>query len=75
VDQAFNGQEALDIIAQDVQKYPPPPPNLGPYDPLLVPSSYTLILMDCNMPFMDGFESSQRIRQLFKDKMGVSPTQ
>ena len=32
--------------------------------------SYDLIMMDCNMPFMDGYESTKRIRQyLFSQKI------
>ena len=27
---------------------------------------YDLILMDCNMPFLDGYEASKQIRKIFQ---------
>ena len=35
--------------------------------------NYKLILMDCNMPVMDGFESSVQIRKFIADKGARQP--
>ena len=35
-------------------------------------SSFNLILMDCNMPMMDGFEATRQITAHFF-KMGMTP--
>ena len=50
-DRAMNGLEALEKIKRDVELT-----NSGNS------CSYELILMDCNMPVMDGYQASEEIR-------------
>jgi CheY-like chemotaxis protein len=48
---AFNGEQSVKIIKKAI--------DAGEY------YKYSLILMDCNMPFMDGYEATKRIRKMF----------
>ena len=52
-DLAFNGQQAVDTVKKMAQQ------NLY----------YELILMDCNMPIMDGFTASRIILNLVQRKV------
>ena len=56
---AFNGEEALRKIQEAVY-------NNNPY-------KYSIIMMDCNMPFMDGYDATQKIRKLFSS-MDIEPS-
>jgi two-component system, sensor histidine kinase and response regulator len=52
-DVAFNGAQALEIIKSNAEK--------GIF--------YDVIVMDCNMPIMDGFEATSRISVLIQEGM------
>ena len=46
---ALSGQQALEIIKKDFEANGK--------------SKFNLILMDCNMPLMDGYEATRRVRE------------
>ena len=52
----MNGQKAVDLIKQNYDE------NENKY------SSYSLILMDCNMPILDGYEATKQIRSFIHSK-------
>jgi CheY-like chemotaxis protein len=54
---AYNGEQAIDAVKNAISDNDP--------------HRYALILMDCNMPFKDGYQATKEIRKLYKT-MGVN---
>ena len=53
VDVCYNGEQAVDLVRKAIQENDA--------------DRYSLILTDCSMPFMDGYQASQKIRKLMQD--------
>ena len=60
-DKALNGLEALTMVIANVER--------NQYQCC----DYDLILMDCNMPFMDGYEACHKIRQFLWEQKIQQP--
>lgn len=54
VDKVLGGQEAVDLVVDDFLEQGQ--------------SSYALVFMDCNMPFKDGYEATDEIRNFLHFK-------
>ena len=52
VDVSQNGEETVQLIEQAIREGEP--------------DRYSLIITDCSMPVMDGYESSRRIREALR---------
>ena len=48
---AYNGEQAISAVRRAIE-------DNDPY-------RYSLILMDCNMPFIDGYQATREIRKLY----------
>ena len=51
-DKAYDGKQALDAVIKNVERNRP-----------IKHCNYELILLDCNMPIMDGYTATLKIRQ------------
>ena len=58
---AYNGREALSKVKESTQQH-------GGSK-----CGFDLILMDCNMPFMDGYEATTRIREYLHGQGAPQP--
>jgi CheY-like chemotaxis protein len=54
-DFALSGHKALQMVMDDIEEQR--------QEGIPISSKYNLIFMDCNMPEMDGNETTQRIRE------------
>jgi CheY-like chemotaxis protein len=59
IDVANNGKEAVEMILADLNRHEC--------------CSYPVILMDCNMPFLNGYEATRMIRRIIADANKVQP--
>jgi len=51
---AYSGEQAIQMVREDLENNPT--------------SKYTLILLDLNMPGMDGYETTKEIREYLYNK-------